>query len=147
MNIKAQEWNLENIINEINKLERAYDRAEDRRQKAIKVHNDALIDGYRHRKNEILAKREGMIFVLTQLGFEVKWDADDDREPAKEIKQKHYDGAIYGTLEWCDMIYKLMYVLKESDDNERKKNWLKKARDKGIISNDEAIDLYTYFES
>lgn len=146
MYIRAQEWNLENIINEINRLERAYDRAEDRRQEALE--DGLAFEASKHNKkrNEVAEKLDGIMFVLTQLGLEVQWDDDDDREPAKELKQKH-TGAIYGTLEWCDMIYKLMYVLNESDDNERKKSWLKKARDKNIISNDEAIDLYTYFES
>ena len=146
MYIRAQEWNLENIIDEINKLERAYDRAEDRRQKALKDGLAFEASEHNKKRNEVAEKLEGMMFVLTQLGLEVQWDDDNEREPAKELKQKHA-GVIYGTLDWCDMIYKLMYVLNESDDNERKKSWLKKARDKNIISNDEAIDLYTYFES
>lgn len=146
MYITAKEWNLENIIDEINKLERAYDRAEDRRLEAIENEDRAKAEYYRAHANNVATRQSGIMFVLTELGFEVKWDEENDREPAKELKQTH-TGAIYGTLDWCDMVHDLMHILHESDDNERKKKWLKKVRDKGIISNDEAIDLYTYFES
>ena len=40
----------------------------------------------------------------------------------------------------------MMHVLEESEDNEKKKRWVKKVRDKGYITNEEALDLYIRYE-
>lgn len=43
-------------------------------------------------------------------------------------------------------IHMMMHVLEESEDNEEKKLWLKKMRNKGYITNEEAVDLYIRYE-
>ena len=47
------------------------------------------------------------------------------------------------TCEKFYVIHMMMHILEESEDNEEKKRWVKKVRDKGYITNEEALDLYT----
>lgn len=50
------------------------------------------------------------------------------------------------TCEKFYVIHMMMHVLEESEDNEKKKRWVKKVRDKGYITNEEALDLYIRYE-
>ncbi len=50
------------------------------------------------------------------------------------------------TCEKFYVIHMMMHILEESKDNETKKRWVKKVRDKGYITNEEALDLYIRYE-
>lgn len=52
-----------------------------------------------------------------------------------------------GTVEKFELIWMLMDRLKNSDYNEEKKTLLKYCRDRGFITDEEAIDLYIEYES
>ena len=52
-----------------------------------------------------------------------------------------------GTVEKFEVIWMLMDRLKNSDYNEEKKTLLKYCRDRGFITNEEAIDLYIEYET
>lgn len=50
------------------------------------------------------------------------------------------------TVEKFELIWMLMDRLKNSDDNEEKKTLVKYCRDRGLITGEEAIDLYIEYE-
>jgi len=50
------------------------------------------------------------------------------------------------TVEKFYCIHMMMHVLEGDSSNERKAEWVKKIRDKGYITNEEALDLYIRYE-